>query len=78
MRIAGSLLIGGLALWALPGSWDYVHFMAREGTPVLGMPFIVGVPAFRAAAGGAGRAQRLGDLAAPARRGLDDAELRPL
>ena len=26
--------------WALPGSWDYVHFMAREGSPVLGIPFM--------------------------------------
>ena len=32
-------MIGGLAAWALPGSWDYVRFMAREGTPVLGLPF---------------------------------------
>ncbi len=39
MRIAGALLIGGLAAWALPGSWDYVRFMGREGTPVLGLPF---------------------------------------
>ena len=23
---------------ALPASWDYVRFMAREGTPVLGVP----------------------------------------
>jgi len=40
MRIAGNLLIGGLALAALPGSWDYVRFMAREGTPVLDIPFM--------------------------------------
>lgn len=39
MQVAGALLIGGLAAWALPGSWDYVRFMAREGTPVLGLPF---------------------------------------
>ncbi len=39
MRIAGNLLLGGLALAAIPGSWDYVHFMAREGTPVLGISF---------------------------------------
>jgi TRAP-type C4-dicarboxylate transport system permease small subunit len=39
MRIMGQLLLGGLALWALPGCWDYVRFMAREGTPVLGVPF---------------------------------------
>ena len=39
MSIVGNLLIGGLAAIALPGSWDYVHFMAREGTPVLGLSF---------------------------------------
>lgn len=39
MRVAGNLMIGGLALAALPASWDYVRFMGREGTPVLGMPF---------------------------------------
>ncbi|WP_296446302.1 TRAP transporter small permease [Rhodoferax sp. UBA5149] len=40
MQIVGNLLIGGLALAGLPASWDYVHFMAREGTPVLNMPFM--------------------------------------
>ena len=40
MRIAGNLLVGGLALASLPGTWDYVHFMAREGTPVLNLPFM--------------------------------------
>ena len=25
--------------WALPGTWDCVRFTAREGTPVLGVPF---------------------------------------
>ncbi len=40
MQIAGNLLIGGLALAGLPASWDYVHFMQREGTPVLGIPFM--------------------------------------
>ena len=40
MRIAGNLLIGGLSLCAIPASWDYVHFMAREGTPVLGLSFM--------------------------------------
>lgn len=39
MRIAGHLMIGSLAAVALPASWDYVHFMAREGTPVLGLSF---------------------------------------
>ena len=40
MLLLGSVMIAGLAAWALPGSWDYVHFMAREGTPVLGLPFM--------------------------------------
>ena len=38
MRIVGNLMVGGLALVAIPASWDYVHFMAREGSPVL--PFM--------------------------------------
>ena len=40
MRIVGNLMIGGLSLVAIPASWDYVHFMAREGSPVLGVPFM--------------------------------------
>lgn len=40
MQIVGNGLIGGLALVGLPASWDYVHFMAREGTPVLGVPLM--------------------------------------
>lgn len=40
MRILGHLLVGGLCLVAVPASWDYVRFMAREGTPVLGLPFL--------------------------------------
>lgn len=39
MRLAGHGLIGGLAAWAIPGCWDYVRFMGREGTAVLGIPF---------------------------------------
>lgn len=39
MRVIGHLMIGSLAAVALPGSWDYVRFMAREGTPVLGLSF---------------------------------------
>ena len=39
MAIVGNLLVGGLALYGIPGCWDYVHFMAREGTPVLGVSF---------------------------------------
>lgn len=40
MRIVGNLMLGGLALVAIPASWDYVRFMAREGSPVLGLPFM--------------------------------------
>jgi TRAP-type C4-dicarboxylate transport system permease small subunit len=40
MRIVGNLMVGGLALVGLPASWDYVHFMAREGSPVLGIPLM--------------------------------------
>lgn len=39
MAIAACALIGVLAAWALPGSLDYIHFMQRERTPVLGLPF---------------------------------------
>lgn len=39
MRLLGHLMIGGLAAVAIPASWDYVHFMARESTPVLGLSF---------------------------------------
>ena len=48
MKIVGNLLIGGLALVGLPATWDYVTFMSREGSPVLGislmwvfMPFVL-------------------------------------
>ncbi len=40
MRIVGNLMVGGLALVALPATWDYVHFMRRESTPVLGISFM--------------------------------------
>ena len=40
MKILGHSMIGGLALVAIPASWDYVHFMAREKTPVLDIPFM--------------------------------------
>lgn len=39
MKMAGHLMIGGLAAAALPANWDYVQFMRREGTPVLGLSF---------------------------------------
>jgi TRAP-type C4-dicarboxylate transport system permease small subunit len=40
MAITGNLLVGGLALAGLPATWDYVHFMRREGTPVLEVPLM--------------------------------------
>ena len=40
MRISGHLVLGGLACVAVPATWDYVHFMQRESTPVLGIPFM--------------------------------------
>ena len=40
MLIAGNLMVGGLALAGLPATWDYVHFMRREGTPVLELSFM--------------------------------------
>lgn len=39
MALTACTLIGVLAAWALPGSLDYIHFMQRERTPVLGLPF---------------------------------------
>lgn len=41
MAVIGHGLLGGLALAGLPATWDYVHFMRRESTPVLGVPFLV-------------------------------------
>ena len=40
LQVLGNALVGGLALVALPANWDYVRFMAREGTPVLGVPLM--------------------------------------
>jgi TRAP-type C4-dicarboxylate transport system permease small subunit len=39
MSAVGHLIIGSLAAAALPASWDYVHFMNRESTPVLELSF---------------------------------------
>jgi TRAP-type C4-dicarboxylate transport system permease small subunit len=39
MLLLGSTMIGALAASGLPGAWDYVRFMGREGTPVLGWSF---------------------------------------
>ncbi|OYT93251.1 MAG: C4-dicarboxylate ABC transporter permease [Burkholderiales bacterium PBB3] len=40
MVIAGNLMVGGLAAVGLPATWDYVHFMQRESTPVLELSFM--------------------------------------
>ena len=40
MSILAHVMVGGLAAWALPASWNYIRFMEREGTPVLGWPFM--------------------------------------
>ena len=40
MRLLGNGMVGVLAAVAIPASWDYVHFMRRESTPVLGVPFM--------------------------------------
>ena len=38
LQTLGHVLLGGLALQALPASWDYLLFMQREATAVLGLP----------------------------------------
>ena len=40
MQMVGNVMVGGLALCGIPATWDYVQFMKREGTPVLGLPFM--------------------------------------
>ena len=37
MALARLVLIGGIFLWALPGTIDYLLFLWRERTPVLGL-----------------------------------------
>ena len=39
MQVTGHALLGTLAFIAIPASWDYIHFMGREATPVLEIPF---------------------------------------
>lgn len=46
----GLALLAGCFLWALPGIADYVAFMGRESTPVLGLPFNIVYSVFLAAA----------------------------
>lgn len=36
--LARFVLIGGVFLWSLPGSLDYIRFLWREHTPVLNLP----------------------------------------
>lgn len=40
MRAVGLVAVGGLAAWAIPASIDFTRFMAREGSPVLGLPLV--------------------------------------
>ena len=42
--------LGGCFVWALPGIADYLHFMLRERTPVLELPFGIVYSVFLAAA----------------------------
>jgi len=46
----GLATLGGCFLWALPGTADYLHFMLRERTPVLELPFGIVYSVFLAAA----------------------------
>lgn len=39
MALLAALLVGGLAAWSLPAVLDYIHFMRRESTAVMGLPF---------------------------------------
>ncbi len=38
MALLAAFLVGALATWALPGSLDYILFMRRESTAVMGLP----------------------------------------
>lgn len=39
MALGAALLVGLLCAWALPAVLDYLYFMRRESTAVLGLPF---------------------------------------
>lgn len=45
-QVLGLLVIGGLFLWALPGCLDYLWFLRRERTPVLGVPLTAAYACF--------------------------------
>ena len=38
MALSAAVLVGGLAAWALPGTLDYILFMQRESSAVMGLP----------------------------------------
>ncbi len=40
MKALGLAAVGGLSAWAVPASVDFARFMAREGSPVLGLPLV--------------------------------------
>jgi len=40
MRLVGSITLVGLVGYGLAGNWDYIWFMRRETTPVLGISFL--------------------------------------
>ncbi len=39
MRLVGSITLAALMGYGLAGNWDYIWFMRREKTPVLGLSF---------------------------------------
>ena len=39
LRLLGAFALAGLMAYALAGNWDYILFMRREKTPVLGISF---------------------------------------
>lgn len=73
MRVAGNGMVAVLAAWALPATWDYVRFMAREGTPVLGVPFSLVFAPFVALLAALALRCAWNVLEALRGRGLDDA-----
>jgi TRAP-type C4-dicarboxylate transport system permease small subunit len=40
MRLVGAITLVGLVGYGLAGNWDYIWFMRRETTPVLGISFL--------------------------------------
>jgi len=73
MRIVGNGIVGGLCLWALPATWDYVRFMSREGTPVLNLPFSIVFAPFVALLAAVALRCALNVIEALRGRGLEDA-----